>query len=100
MSDDIKAALREMGFGPVLRMERLGGGVSCDVFAVDMADRRICVKQALPRLRVEADWRAPAERAEAEVEWIRRVAGIDAAWVPAILGQDPARHVFAMEFLP
>ena len=100
MSDDIKAALREMGFGPVLRMERLGGGVSCDVFAVDLAGRRICVKRALPKLRVEADWRAPAERAEAEVEWIRLVAGIDAAWVPAILAQDVARHVFAMEFLP
>jgi 5-methylthioribose kinase len=100
MSDDIKAALREMGFGPVLCMERLGGGVSCDVFAVDLAGRRICVKRALPKLRVEADWRAPAERAEAEVEWIRLVAGIDAAWVPAILAQDPARHVFAMEFLP
>jgi len=100
MSDDIKAALRDMGFGPVLRMEQLGGGVSCDVFAVDLPDRRICVKRALAKLRVEADWRAPAERAEAEVAWIRLVAGIDSAWVPAILGQDPARHVFAMEFLP
>lgn len=100
MSDDIKAALRDMGFGPVLRMEQLGGGVSCDVFAVDLAGRRICVKRALPKLRVEADWRAPAERAEAEVAWIRLVAGIDPAWVPAVLAQDPARHVFAMEFLP
>jgi aminoglycoside phosphotransferase (APT) family kinase protein len=100
MSDDIKAALRDMGFGPVLRMEPLGGGVSCDVFAVDLAGRRICVKRALAKLRVEADWRAPAERAEAEVAWIRLVAGIDRAWVPAVLAQDPARHVFAMEFLP
>jgi aminoglycoside phosphotransferase (APT) family kinase protein len=99
MSDDIKAALRDMGFGPVLRMEQLGGGVSCDVFAVDLAGRRICIKRALPKLRVEADWRAPAERAEAEVAWIGLVAGIDPAWVPTILAQDPARHVFAMEFL-
>src|ERR1700733_3599745 len=100
MSDDIKAALRDMGFGPVLRMEPLGGGVSCDVFVVDLADRRICVKRALAKLRVEADWRAPAERSEAEVAWIRQVSGIDPAWVPAVLAQDPARHVFAMEFLP
>ncbi len=58
------------------------------------------VKRALPKLRVAADWRAPPERAAAEVAWIRLVAGIEPNWVPKILGEDRARHLFAMEFLP
>jgi len=101
MDDDIKAALAAMGFGAPRAMTALGGGVSCDVFAVDLANgRRICVKRALPKLRVTAEWRAPPERAEAEVAWMRFVAGIEPRWVPEVLGEDRARHVFAMEFLP
>ena len=32
--------------------------------------------------------------------WIRLVAGIDPKLVPEILGEDPKRHIFAMEYLP
>ncbi len=42
----------------------------------------------------------PVERAAAEVAWIGLVAGIDPRWVPRVLGEDRARHLFAMEFLP
>jgi aminoglycoside phosphotransferase (APT) family kinase protein len=101
MTDDIKAALRDMGFAAPRAMQALGGGVSCDVFLVELADgRRICVKRALPKLRVAADWFAPAERAEAEVAWIAVVAALDRRWVPKVLGEDKPRHVFAMEYLP
>jgi aminoglycoside phosphotransferase (APT) family kinase protein len=100
MDDDIKAALRDMGLGEPLGMTALGGGVSCDVYAVDLPGRRICVKRALAKLRVAADWRAPPERAAAEVAWLRLVAGIEPNWVPKVLGEDRARHVFAMEYLP
>src|SRR5262249_42355921 len=101
MTDDIKAALGDMGFGAPRGMEALGGGVSCDVFLAELADgRRICVKRALPKLRVAADWFAPAERAEAEVAWFGVAAGLDPRSVPKVLGQDRARHVFAMEYLP
>lgn len=100
MNDDIATALREMGLGAPLRLEALGGGVSCDVFVADLPGRRVVVKRALPKLRVAAEWRAPPERAEAEVAWIRLVAGIDARWVPQVLAEDRARHLFVMEFLP
>jgi len=101
MDDDIKAALAAMGFGMPRAMTALGGGVSCDVLAVDLADgRRICVKRALSKLRVAADWRAPPERAQAEVAWIRFAAGIEPGWAPKVLGEDRARHVFAMDLLP
>jgi aminoglycoside phosphotransferase (APT) family kinase protein len=77
----------------------LVGGVSCDVWRVDLADRAICVKRALPKLRVEADWRAPAERAGAEADWFRLAGEIDPRLVPEVLGEDRAHHIFAMEYL-
>ncbi|MBL6937412.1 MAG: aminoglycoside phosphotransferase family protein [Alphaproteobacteria bacterium] len=103
MSDDtdIAEALAAMGLGAPAKTTRLSGGVSCDVWRVDVAGRRAAVvKRALPKLRVTADWRAPPERAAAEVAWFRLVAGIEPRWVPAVLGEDRARHMFAMEYLP
>ena len=79
---------------------RLGGGVSCDVYRVEVKHRPpMVVKRALPKLRVAADWRAPPERSAAEIAWIKLVAGINPRWVPKILGEDRTHHLFAMEFL-
>ena len=99
---DVTAALAAMGLAPAgpCGIKVLGGGVSCDVFAVSTLSGTICVKRALPKLRVAADWRAPAERSHAEVEWMRLVAGIDPSRVPAILGEDRTRNMFAMEYFP
>jgi len=102
-TDEIRAALADMGLvsaGVDYPLSALGGGVSCDVYLVELPARRIVVKRALPKLRVAADWRAPPERTEAEVAWIWLVAGIDPKLVPAILGEDRRRHIFAMEYLP
>jgi len=104
MTTEITDALRGMGLlglGEPCTVETLSGGVSCDVYKVSIGDRPLLVvKRALPKLRVAADWRAPPERAAAEVAWIRLVAAIDPAWVPTIRGEDRAAHLFAMDFLP
>ena len=90
-----------MGFAdePVT-LHALSGGVSCDVWRVDLPGGPICVKQALPKLRVSADWRAPPERSQAEAAWLRLAATVDPALAPAVLGEDRERHVFAMQFFP
>ncbi|HXC54651.1 MAG TPA: aminoglycoside phosphotransferase family protein [Rhizomicrobium sp.] len=99
---DIAAALAEMGLlgeGEQFTIGTLSGGVSCDVYRVAVKRRPpLVVKRALPQLRVAAAWRAPPERAAAEVAWLKLVAGIEPHWVPRILGEDRARHLFAMEF--
>jgi aminoglycoside phosphotransferase (APT) family kinase protein len=100
---EIAASLGEMKLlssGATFAATRLLGGVSCDVWRVDLPAGPICVKRALPKLRVAVEWRAPLERAGTEVDWYRLVAGIDPRLVPEILGEDRARHVFAMEYLP
>ncbi|HEY7979277.1 MAG TPA: aminoglycoside phosphotransferase family protein [Rhizomicrobium sp.] len=102
--ETITAALRRMDLlaeGQAFSASTLAGGVSCDVWHVKTADgREMVVKRALPRLRVEADWRAPAERASTEADWFRQVAEFDPRLVPEVLGEDRAHHIFAMEYLP
>jgi 5-methylthioribose kinase len=78
----------------------LAGGVSGDVFRVDLASGPICVKQPVEKLRVAADWHAPLERAHSEVMWLRFAAAIDPDCVPEVLFEDRGAHVFAMQFLP
>ena len=78
----------------------LAGGVSSDIWRVDAPGSTFCVKRALARLKVAADWRAPVSRNRHEVAWFRTVAGIDATAVPAILGDDASAGAFAMSWLP
>jgi aminoglycoside phosphotransferase (APT) family kinase protein len=77
----------------------LAGGVSSDIYRVDLASGPICVKRALPRLKVSAVWEAPVERNHWEVEWMRKVAKISPQFVPRILGDDAESDAFAMEYL-
>ncbi len=77
----------------------LAGGVASDIWRVDSASGSFCVKRALARLKVAADWRAPVERNAFEVSWFRVAGTIVPEAVPAILGHDPSAGLFAMEWL-
>jgi 5-methylthioribose kinase len=91
--------LREAGLagpGETPLITPLSGGVSSDVFRVDLASGPVCVKRALARLRVSADWRAPVERSANEAAWLRAAADLGGPVVPRVLAEDPARHLFAM----
>ena len=77
----------------------LEGGVSSDIWKVDVADRAICVKRALAKLKVEGDWHAPVERNAFEVAWMQKAASIAPGSAPEILAHDPASGMFAMTYL-
>ena len=99
----VTAALRKMGLlrmGEAIALSPLGGGVSCAVYRAEIAERVFCVKRALPKLRVEAEWLAPAERAASEVAWFGLVSALEPDLVPRVLGEDRALHLFVMEYLP
>lgn len=99
---DLLAALRRMGLagpGEAPRFTALTGGVSSDIFRVDLAAGPICVKRALAKLRVAADWRAPVARNLYEARWMRVAAGIVPAAVPRLLGQDEVAGALAMAYL-
>ena len=92
-----RMGLIEAGDTPVFTP--LTGGVSSDIVRVDLARGPVCVKRALPKLRVEADWQAPVERNHWEREWMKTVAAIVPQAVPKILGEDTRSGMFAMEYL-
>ena len=100
--DHLAGALSRMGL--VLPTERpifvpLAGGVSSDIVRVDLAGRSICIKCALPQLRVEAEWFAPVERNQYEAEWLRTAGRIVPDAVPRVLGVDREAGMFVMPFL-
>jgi aminoglycoside phosphotransferase (APT) family kinase protein len=78
----------------------LTGGVSSLIVLAETRRGKLCVKRALERLKVAAEWKAPLERNGAEVNWMRTVAGILPEAVPKILGHDTAYGAFAMAYLP
>lgn len=87
------AALRET---PVYTP--LTGGVSSDIWRVDLEGGPICIKRALAKLKVAAEWRAPVGRNASEVAWIETANGIAPHSAPGILGHDPDAGLFAMPF--
>ena len=94
------AAMGLLGPGEDFAAMGLAGGVSCDVYKVEIAGQpAMVVKRALPRLRVAAEWRAAPKRAAAEVAWLKLARRIDPATAPEILGEDLPHHMFAMRFL-
>ncbi len=95
------AALRAGGFlapGAAPDLHPLTGGVSSDVFRLETTDGPVCVKRALEKLRVAADWRAPVERSHYEVEWLRTARAFAGAAVPQVLFEAREAHVFVMGF--
>jgi aminoglycoside phosphotransferase (APT) family kinase protein len=77
----------------------LAGGVSSDIYRVDLSGGAVCVKRALDKLKVAADWRAPVERNRFEVEWMRVAGGVVPRAVPAVIAEDAASGAFAMSWL-
>ena len=81
------------------RFTPLTGGVSSEIWRVDLRTGPICLKRALPKLRVDRNWYAPVERWQYEHRWFEIVGAIVPGAVPRMLGRDPARRLFAMDYL-
>lgn len=103
MNHDLDAFLAQSGLVPS-GAERtwtpLTGGVSSDIWRVDVVGgASVCVKRALPKLKVAADWQAPVSRNAFEWRWMVFAASLLPGVVPRPLAHDEAMGVFAMEFL-
>lgn len=101
-SASIIASLRAMGLigaSDTPSLVPLVGGVSADIVLAHSRIGPVCIKRALPELKVASVWRAPQSRGNAEKNWIRLVAACLPQAVPEIVGEDPARFAFAMRYL-
>jgi aminoglycoside phosphotransferase (APT) family kinase protein len=100
--DAFVQALRELGLcgaGP-LHGAPLTGGVSSDIWRIDIAGGPVCAKRALAQLRVAADWRAPIERNLFEARWMQVADAAQPGCAPRVLGQHPGLGVLVMQYLP
>ena len=91
--------LERAGLGPASAMHALSGGVSSDIWRVDLSRGPVCVKRALPRLRVAQLWEAPVERNRYERLWLQAAGEAVPGCTPAVLSWDDEQGLFAMQYL-
>ena len=102
LPEPVLAFLRRSGLaaqGESPAAAALAGGVSSDIWRVELARGTLCVKRALPRLRVAQLWEAPIERNRYERRWIETANRIVPGVAPRVLASDDAAGCFAMEDL-
>lgn len=101
-ADSLYASLARMGLiapGATPPLTALPGGISSDIHRVEIAVGTVCVKRALAKLKVAADWHAPVARNRFEVEWMRVAGAIVPDAVPAVIAEDTEGSAFAMAWL-
>jgi 5-methylthioribose kinase len=82
-----------------LTVTPLTGGVSSDIFLLEAPGGcRFVAKQALPKLRVAANWTVDPSRIWREVDALRLLAGLCA--VPRVLYEDRDNHLYVMSAAP
>ncbi len=102
LDDELVTVLREaglLGAGEIANAFILEGGVSSDVVCADTPKGRVCIKRALPRLKVAREWRAPIGRSMNEAAYLDVVNGLCPGTVPRVLHVDRARGLFVMPYL-
>jgi aminoglycoside phosphotransferase (APT) family kinase protein len=98
----LRLAMERMGLlasGETPRLTQLSGGVSSLIVRADTQHGSFCVKQALPKLKVAADWLAPVERSATEIEWLKVASRLAPGAVPQVRAEDRASFTFAMDYL-
>jgi len=91
--------LERTGLGRASSIHALSGGVSSDIWRVDLSHRQVCVKRALARLRVAQLWEAPIERNRYERLWMQAANAALPGSAPEVLSWDDAQGLFAMQYL-
>ncbi len=100
LDERCRSLVAELGLGSradVRSVRPLTGGVASDIALVELGDKSICIKFALPKLKVAADWRAPVHRNAAEYAWLKFAADVAPECAVRVLGHSEERHGFAME---
>ena len=101
LPEEVLAFLRRHGLaapGERPAAAALPGGVSSDIWRVELRSGAVAVKRALARLRVAQVWEAPVERNRYEQQWLEAANAIVPGAAPKVLAADESGF-FAMEYL-
>lgn len=96
---DLIEALSLGSAAEVHAIKPLTGGVSSDIASVSVGDADYCIKFALPKLKVAADWRAPVHRNAAEYAWLQVAIKVMPQGAVRLFGRSEEQHGFAMELI-
>jgi 5-methylthioribose kinase len=99
----IASSLLKLGLAKAsesIAMSPLTGGVSSDIWKVELPSGAVCVKRALPQLRVKQLWEAPIKRNQYEVAYLHFAQNVVPGAVPKVLAHDEDAGLFVMEYLP
>jgi aminoglycoside phosphotransferase (APT) family kinase protein len=102
LPEEVLRLLRSAGLAAADEMPSftpMTGGVSSEIWRIDLATGPVCVKRALPRLRVAQRWEAPIERNRYERLWMEAAGAAVPGAAPRILASDDAAGLFAMQCL-
>lgn len=81
-------------------LQRLGGGVSCDVIRIDAPEGSFVIKKALPQLRVKEDWFSDISRIVNEKDCLAFYNQQAPDCTPKLLFYDEEEYLFGMEAAP
>ena len=101
--DNVIAYLAErgvVGASTTATAREFGGGVSGVTLLVEAGRRRLVVKQALSRLRVQREWYSDPRRAVVEARALEAYADITPEAVPELVDVDPDLCAFTMSAAP
>ena len=85
--------------GHEVQMTPLAGGVSSEIYLLEDGGRKLVVKQALPRLKVQDEWQADVSRNQVEQRFIRYAQKhVPQNILPLVLDEHE-NCFFVMEFL-
>ncbi len=100
--EPMRHALERLGLlqeGETANLTPLTGGVASDIWKVDLPDQTVCIKRALHRLKVKADWFVPIERNLYEWQYYQIADTAAPGAAPRLLAQDTETFLFVMEYL-
>ncbi len=95
----LRCGLVAVADAAALHGEPVTGGVSSEVWRVELASGPVCVKRALPKLAVERDWRVSTERSRWEARWLRLAARIEPTAACPLLAADEAHDTLVLAWL-
>jgi aminoglycoside phosphotransferase (APT) family kinase protein len=93
------ARMRLIDEGETPVVTPLEGGISSLIVRATTRHGDLCIKRALPQLKVAVEWKVSIERNTAEVGWMRIADRVAPGSVPKILGEDTEGRTFAMSWL-
>ncbi len=100
--EPMRLALIRLGLlqeGEQATLTPLTGGIASDIWKVELSSRTLCIKRALHRLKVKADWFVPIERNLYEWSYLEIADRAAPGSAPQLVARDTEAYLFVMEYL-